>query len=186
MRRLKFVIPSIALALIFSVSCSGAESGVVEEKAVVEETEEEMAELVEETIEEEVIEKEAEEEEIEEVAEEEAVEKPVQEPVKVYEDENVIIYFDSLSANGVVFKVENLTDVNITIQADSISVNKESINDIMMSDDVAPQSIGKVTAGCGVDSTTPVSTIGGQLRIIDFSDTLFDSYNATFVNVAVD
>jgi hypothetical protein len=109
----------------------------------------------------------------------------LQEPVKVYEDKNVIIYFDSLSPEGVVFTVENLTDVNITIQADSISVNKKSINDIMMSDDVAPQSIGEVTAQCKVDSTTPVSTIGGQLRIIDFSEALFDSYNVSFVSIAV-
>ncbi|MBC8390721.1 MAG: hypothetical protein H8E13_22060 [Actinobacteria bacterium] len=64
-------------------------------------------------------------------------------------------------------------------------VNKISINDISMSDDVAPQSIGKVVAGCRVDYKTPVSTIGGQLSIIDFSRSLFDSYDASFVNIVV-
>ena len=173
-------IPFLLLILIFGFSCTTEESKFADESI----------EAIEEQVEEEAIVEEVIEEQIAEEPIEEEVDEPsedlIQEPVKVYEDENVIIYFDSLSSEGVVFTVENLTDVNITIQADSISVNKVSINDIMMSDDVAPQSIGKVIAQCRVGSKTPVSTIGGQLRIIDFSDTSFDSYDATFVNVPID
>lgn len=105
--------------------------------------------------------------------------------VKVYEDEKVIISFSHLSDKGVVFEVENLTDINITIQADTLSINKHSISDITMSDDIAPQSIGEAVARCDVDSDDPVETIGGQLRIIDFERS-FKSYNAKFINVPIE
>lgn len=104
---------------------------------------------------------------------------------KVYEDDKVIIYFKEVTSDGVYFEVENLTDANITIQADSVSVNKRSTNDIVMSDDVAPQSIGTICARCEVDYSEPITTIGGQLRIIDFNDS-FDTYDATFVNIPIE
>lgn len=103
----------------------------------------------------------------------------------VYEDEKVKIYFSGLTEDGVMFSVENMTDTNITIQANSISVNGVSTNDIMMSDDVAPQSTGKVIARCDdFPENTEVATIGGQLRVIDFSES-FSSYDATFSNIDV-
>ena len=105
-------------------------------------------------------------------------------PVLVFEDDKVKIHFVKLTEKGVVFEVENLTDVNITVQADSISINKKSINDIIMSADVAPQSIGEVVARCSVDPSTNVATIGGQLRIVDFSES-FESYDASFINITV-
>lgn len=118
--------------------------------------------------------------------EEENIEKEEIVPTEtlLYEDDNVKIYFKCIGARGVEFWVENLTDVNLTIQADSISINGISTNDIMMSDDVAPQSKGKVVAKCndfsGVDN---VETVGGQLRIVDFSS--WESYDATFINVPI-
>lgn len=105
--------------------------------------------------------------------------------ILVYEDENVKIYFGKISEKGVEFLVENLTDLNLTIQADSISINGMSTNDIMMSDDIAPQSQGKVVARCeDFDTNTIVETVGGQLRIVDFKHDL-KSYDATFVNIEV-
>ena len=106
----------------------------------------------------------------------------------VYEDNNVKISFSEITEDGVEFWVENLTNINITIQADTISINGISTNDIMMSDDVAPKSKGKVIAGCDdFSSLASVETVGGQLRIIDLSQT-WDPYyyNATFVNVPIE
>lgn len=104
----------------------------------------------------------------------------------VHEDEKVKIYFSGIVKNGVEFTVENLTDVNITLQADSVSINGISTNDIIMSDDVAPKSKGKVIARCDDFSTeTKVETIGGQLRIIDF-DNGVKTYKATFANVPIE
>lgn len=106
--------------------------------------------------------------------------------VTLYEDERVKIYFKEVGEKGVEFWVENLTDVNITIQADSVSINGISTNSIMMSDDVAPQSKGKVVAKCDdFGDVSKVETVGGQLRIIDFGGS-FKTYNATFVNIEVE
>ena len=106
-------------------------------------------------------------------------------PTVLFEDTNVRISFAGIEENGVAFWVENLTNANITIQADSVSVNGASTNDIVMSDDVAPQSKGKVVAKCDdFTSITNVETVGGQLRVIDFNGS-FESYDVTFVNVPI-
>ncbi|USK94717.1 hypothetical protein [Bacillus tropicus] len=112
--------------------------------------------------------------------------KPVQkDPTQVFEDERVKISFVKLDTNGVKFLVENKTNTNITIQADSISVNGFSSNDIMMSDDVAPNS-----KGFAVAKTSELGDVGspekvsGSLRVIDFKDS-FKTYDATFTDVAV-
>lgn len=106
----------------------------------------------------------------------------------LYEDSNVKIYFSSVTENGVEFLVQNLTDLNLTIQAVSVSVNGISTDDISMSADVAPQSKGKVVARCHDFSPyEDVESVGGQLRIVDFSKT-WDTqyYEATFVNVPIE
>ncbi len=106
--------------------------------------------------------------------------------VLIYEDEKVKIFFGSIGERGVELWVENLTDVNITIQADTLSINGISTDRILMSDDVAPKSKGRVIAKCSDFAVgTKVETIGGQLTIIDFERS-FDSYKATFVNVPVE
>lgn len=106
--------------------------------------------------------------------------------VILYEDERVKIYFKEIGERGVEFWVENLTDVNITIQADSVSINGISSNNIIMSDDVAPKSRGKVIAKCDdFEDVSKVETVGGQLRIIDFDES-FKTYKATFINVEVE
>lgn len=104
----------------------------------------------------------------------------------VYEDDKVKISFSGIEEKGVEFWCENLTDVNITIQADSVSINGISTSDIMMSDDVAPKSTGKVVAKCeDFAGTTDVESVGGQLRIVDFSNS-FETYEATFANVPIE
>lgn len=106
--------------------------------------------------------------------------------VKLYEDEKVKISYLQLTSTGMEFMVENKTDVVLTIQADTIAVNGLNVSGyITMSDDVSPQSKGKVTANFStVEFTDEVKTISGQLRIVDF-DNMLDSYNAKFVNVEI-
>lgn len=102
----------------------------------------------------------------------------------LYSDQRVRIYYKGLSDKGVVFTIQNLTDVNITIQANSVSLNKRSTDDIIMSDDVAPHSTGDVTARCTPPVSTDIQTVGGVLRVIDFDDS-FDTYSAVFTNIPV-
>lgn len=106
-------------------------------------------------------------------------------PILVYQDSKVKIYYKQYTNNGVVFEVENLTNVTITIQADTLALNYRSTDNISMSDDVSPYSIGEVVARCSISDVENVGIISGQLRIIDFNKS-FRTYDATFVNVVVD
>ena len=105
--------------------------------------------------------------------------------VLVYEDERVKIEFLKADAKGVHFDVENLTDANITIQATTVAINGKSTDKILMSDDIAPHSIGEVVAKCSVDYQNPVGTVSGMLRVIDFNKS-FSSYDAIFDSVVID
>lgn len=102
----------------------------------------------------------------------------------VYEDKNVDIYFTGLTEKGISFSVKNKTDISLTVQADSLSINGENIDNILMSDNIAPQSTGTVIAKCDVSSYEEVRTIGGQLRIVDLGS-LKSVCKAKFVNVDV-
>lgn len=102
----------------------------------------------------------------------------------LYSDNYVNIYYTGLSDKGVRFRVENKTDTGIIIQAGSVALNKESLSNISMSDNVAPQSGGEVIARCDVSNINIVDTVSGQLRVID-SNRGFESYYATFSNVPV-
>ena len=116
--------------------------------------------------------------------------------VEVYDDDNVTIEFAGCSiekpysfsdtvyyyAN---FNVKNKTDVELTFQTDSLSFNGISYNKFLGSDEVAPQSSGKISFYR--DEPIPVSGINktsGQIRVIDFSyEFLENSYEAKWVNV---
>lgn len=101
----------------------------------------------------------------------------------VYEDENVKITFTGVDDKGVNFIIDNLTDYTITIQARTISINGISTNSIIMSDEVAAQSKGTVTAQCSdFSSVNEFETITGELRIISDAWT---TYSANFVNVEI-
>lgn len=106
------------------------------------------------------------------------------ENVLLYEDNKVKICFIEISKSGVELSVDNLTDSSVTIQARSIAINGISTNSIIMSDDVAPMSIGKVTARCDdFVNVDKIEKISGELRII--SDN-WDSYSATFSEIEVE
>ena len=102
----------------------------------------------------------------------------------VYEDENVKIYFTGIDNYGVNFNVENLTDKQVMIQADSIAINGISTNSIIMSDDVEPNSTGKVVAKCDdFYSKTEIEKISGVLRVIGIKDL---GYEAVFSDITVE
>lgn len=107
--------------------------------------------------------------------------------VAVYQDDNVKLSFAGIGEDGVEFWIENRTDLNLTVQADSVSVNGISTSDIVMSDDVAPQSTGKVVAKCDdFSEDMEVENVGGQFSIVDFSKTWNPYYyEVTFANVSV-
>ena len=107
--------------------------------------------------------------------------------VVVHEDDNVKMSFAGIGEDGVEFWLENRTELNLTVQADSVSVNGISTSDIVMSDDVAPQSTGKVVAKCDdFPEDMEVENVGGRFSIVDFSRT-WDPYyyEVTFANVSV-
>lgn len=86
------------------------------------------------------------------------------------------------------FYVENKTNKTLLIQADAISVNGYSHNDLTMSDPVLAQTIGIINLS--VDdfnfssiNINNIKTLGGQFNIID--DATWDSYDAIFTNVSV-
>lgn len=121
-------------------------------------------------------EKEAKEKELEE-------QRKATEGVKVYEDSKVKINFLDVDYNGVVFLVENKTNKVLTIQADSVAINGYSTDNIVMSDDVSPQSKGKVIARCSPEEYD-AKTLSGQLSVINFKT--YDSYDVTFTNINVE
>lgn len=105
-------------------------------------------------------------------------------PKVVFQNEQVILSFKELNKDGVKFLMENLTDKELTAQADSIAINGFSSNNIMMSDAVAPKSKGYITVQTDelADAGTP-ETLSGKLSIIDFESADMDSFEITLTNV---
>lgn len=116
--------------------------------------------------------------------------------VQVYDDEYVTIEFAGCTAEKLYewsdtvyyyanYNVKNKTDMELTFQSDSLSFNGLSYNNFMGSDSVAPQSTGKVSFYTETAlPTSGINTTSGQIRVIDFSYTLFKtSYDAKWVNV---
>lgn len=112
-------------------------------------------------------------------------EKDFQKPL-LFSDDKVDIYYYSTEKNGVQFLVRNKTELNVTIQADSLAINDTDINGLIMSEQIAPHSVGTVRIRCTVDAALQdAKTISGQLRIIDFTRANFSSYGASFASVPV-
>lgn len=117
--------------------------------------------------------------------------------VQVYDDNNVTIEFAGCTAEKPYswvdtvyyyanFNVKNKTDVELTFQTDALSFNGISYDGLAGSKTVAPQSSGKVSFY--TDTLLPTGGINktsGQIRVIDFSYSIFDtSYDAKWVNVS--
>ncbi len=120
--------------------------------------------------------------------------------ILLYEDQRVRISFKSVKKYpyesdraDVYLYVENKSAKTILIQADAIAINGYSYSHVIVSDAVPAQTIGTVEISVmNVDfndvDITNITSIGGQLRIIDDSDSSspFKTYNATFTNIPIE
>ena len=121
---------------------------------------------------------------------EEAAAEPAKEeaaPTVVWQNDTVTISYKELNSEGVKFLIENKSDRSITVQADNVSINGFSVgsSDLMMSEDIAPNSKGYATAYTTSlsDAGTP-EKISGSLNIVNTEsfDTIAD---AQFTDVAI-
>lgn len=117
---------------------------------------------------------------------------PEPEPLLVHEDNYVTISFigtdtDNRNRERLVFRVDNKTDVELTFQSSSMSIDGTSLGRISGSDSVAAQSNGFVRFRADEDfPTLTPSTISGTMRVIDFGRTLLErSYDVSFTNLEV-
>ena len=110
----------------------------------------------------------------------------------LYEDNVCAIYYKSISkyrysndeAELHLF-VSNKTNKTILIQADAISINGYSYSNLIMSDEVLPNTIGTVDVSIrnfdfDIIDITQIKSLGGQLRIID--DASWNTYKAKLSN----
>jgi len=110
--------------------------------------------------------------------------------VFVHEDEYVTISFVGTELDrgneSLVFLVENHTDFELTFQSSSMAIDGESLGHISGSSSVTAQSRGRIRFRSRENfPTMSPETISGNIRVIDFSRTLFRSYDVDFVNLEV-
>ena len=118
--------------------------------------------------------------------------------VQVYEDEYVTIDFVGCRKTDIYglvnyyadFNVTNRTDVTLTFQPESLSLNGISYK-VVGSEEVAPQSTGKISFTAVSDVVLPtegISKTSGQISVIDFDKMSTDyfsnyAYDVKWVNV---
>ena len=104
----------------------------------------------------------------------------------VYSNSKINIYFQDVTTEYdetyVNFKVKNKSSKKLDFQADTITLDGISYNDIIMSDPVAPQSTGIISAQVEKAPYKQPKTVGAELRCFD--DNL-NTDNISFVNVKV-
>lgn len=117
--------------------------------------------------------------------EEETTTKPKKDTL-VYSNSKINIYFQDVTTEYdetyVNFKVKNKSSKKLDFQADTITLDGISYNDIVMSDPVAPQSTGIISAQVEKAPYKQPKTVGAELRCFD--DNL-NTDNISFVNVKV-
>ncbi len=112
--------------------------------------------------------------------------------VSIHTDDYVDISFIGCEIDDddeeLVFMVNNKTNVELTFQASSFAIDGLSLGHVFGSDSVAAQSKGKIRFETDEDFPTMTpSTLSGSIRVIDFSETLWEqqSYDVAFTNVDV-
>jgi hypothetical protein len=117
--------------------------------------------------------------------EEETTTKPKKDTL-VYSNSKINIYFQDVTTEYdetyVNFKIKNKSSKKLDFQADTITLDGISYNDIVMSDPVAPQSTGIISAQVEKAPYKQPKTVGAELRCFD--DNL-NTDNISFVNVKV-
>lgn len=120
--------------------------------------------------------------------EEETTTKPKKDTL-VYSDSNVNIYFHDVTTEYdetyVNFNIKNKTNKKLEFQADTVTLDGVSYNDISMSDPVAPKSTGIISATSDSIECKQPKTVGGEFKYFDgFVGKTIDK-NVSFVNVKV-
>ncbi|MBO4650333.1 MAG: hypothetical protein J5653_03980 [Clostridiales bacterium] len=110
---------------------------------------------------------------------------PALEGTVIYEDSNVKITCVGLSPEGPILGVENLTDVGIIVQAESLSINMVGIYDVYLSYYTAPHSVSRFLAEGEVDASQQVGMIGGAFIIANPAERK-GNYMVHLDNVVVD
>lgn len=118
--------------------------------------------------------------------------------IEIFNDENCTIYFykveEEKNRTNVYFRVNNKTGRTLTFQSDCISINGESTDNIIMSDDVSPNSSGTISMSLkNYDKEyfdfKNISSLSCKFRIFDFNDTNFydgkSSYSVTIDTVQI-
>ena len=105
--------------------------------------------------------------------------------VIVYSDDKTIFHFNKVDTEGVHFTVENLTDHEVKIQAESLSIDAISIMDIIMSDAVPAGGSAEVVAKCEAPIHDLIGTVSGRFNVVDF-ETYSNTYSAPFDTVVID
>ena len=103
----------------------------------------------------------------------------------IHEDANVKITCIGLSPEGPILGVENLTDVGIIVQAESLSINMVGIFDVFLSYYTAPHSVSRFLAEGPVDASQPIGMVGGAFVIANPADRK-SNYMVHLDNVVVD
>lgn len=120
----------------------------------------------------------------------------------IFEDNNIRVTFAGTRIGGtsrspreeIQFFVENRTVATLTFQADSMSINGQSLGHISGSERIAPHSSGVIRFRTAEDfPTMNPSTISGAINVIDFDRLLIPDgqisrriAEITFTNVSVD
>ena len=103
----------------------------------------------------------------------------------IYEDEIVRIAFKELSEDGPIMCLQNLTEVDAIIQAESLSVNRRGIYNVYLSVHMAPHSTCEVVAEGEVDASQAVGMVSGGF-IIANPDNRKGNYMVHVDNVVID
>ena len=89
--------------------------------------------------------------------------------VLLFENDEIRLYYKGVTEKGIEFEVENLTDKTVMIQARELTIDGTTYDSgsVLMSDDIAPQSLG--TAEVRIDdwAVTSITTISGTLKNVD-------------------
>ena len=105
----------------------------------------------------------------------------------ILEDSNIRMTYKSMSDKGPLFDIENLSDRDLVVQAESLSLNQRGIVDPYLSVHMAPHSVCEVVAKTevAVDASIQVGMVGGGIIIGDVVDRS-NSYMVVLDNVVID
>ena len=105
---------------------------------------------------------------------------------ELYADDKVKIYYKEVTKDGVVFQFENLTNMDIEVEPNSVAVNGVNYYDVAFyGNDLSPMSLTDILVKCSVENGLSAGTVSAQFELEDQADS-FDEYRATIDTTVVD